>query len=201
MYIARLLYPIRVLGPGDRIGIWFDGCSRRCLGCSNPELWEFDDKYHVDLDHVLSLIDSIDKHNKIDGFTITGGDPFEQPDALMELLPCLRRVSTDILVYTGFLYSEIKDKFRDILQNVTVIIDGKYVESLNRCEILRGSTNQNIIVLDQNYNDLYSSYLSGNSEIQNFMTSDGLISVGIHRPGYQRQLDDLLKKKGLETHE
>lgn len=41
MYIARILYPVEVLGPGKRIGIWFCGCPRRCEGCSNPELWEF----------------------------------------------------------------------------------------------------------------------------------------------------------------
>lgn len=36
MYIARILYPVEVLGPGKRIGIWFCGCPRRCEGCSQP---------------------------------------------------------------------------------------------------------------------------------------------------------------------
>ena len=47
MYIARILYPVEVLGPGKRIGIWFCGCPRRCEGCSNPELWEFQERYQV----------------------------------------------------------------------------------------------------------------------------------------------------------
>lgn len=44
MYIARILYPVKVLGPGERIGIWMDGCEHGCIGCSNPELWDIQSK-------------------------------------------------------------------------------------------------------------------------------------------------------------
>lgn len=36
MYVARILYPVEVLGPGKRVGIWFSGCPSKCKGCSNP---------------------------------------------------------------------------------------------------------------------------------------------------------------------
>lgn len=36
MYVAGILYPVEVLGPGKRIGIWFSGCLSKCKGCSNP---------------------------------------------------------------------------------------------------------------------------------------------------------------------
>ena len=52
MYIARILYPVKVLGPGNRIGIWFAGCHHRCKGCSNPELWKVDEKYFVTIQPV-----------------------------------------------------------------------------------------------------------------------------------------------------
>ena len=38
MRIGRILYPIKALGPGTRIGIWVQGCPRECPGCANPEL-------------------------------------------------------------------------------------------------------------------------------------------------------------------
>lgn len=36
---------------------------------------------------MMSLIHLISREHPVDGFTITGGDPFFQPDALRELLP------------------------------------------------------------------------------------------------------------------
>lgn len=51
MYVARILYPVMVLGPGKRIGIWFVGCRHQCKGCSNPELWETAEKYQITLQH------------------------------------------------------------------------------------------------------------------------------------------------------
>lgn len=36
MYVAGILYPVEVFGPGKRIGIWFSGCLSKCKGCSNP---------------------------------------------------------------------------------------------------------------------------------------------------------------------
>ena len=86
MYIASILYPVKVLGPGNRIGIWFCGCPRRCDDCSNPELWEFQKRYKTSLETVMSLIKKIAQAHVVDGFTITGGDPFFQPEDLSHLL-------------------------------------------------------------------------------------------------------------------
>ena len=90
MYIARILYPVKVLGPGNRIGIWLSGCVHKCKGCSNPELWDFDKKYNVSVPVVMKLIKTISLKNTVDGFTITGGDPFEQADELKILLRNIR---------------------------------------------------------------------------------------------------------------
>ena len=59
MYIARILYPVETLGPGKRIGIWFCGCSKACKGCSNPELWQRQEKYRISIDSILKLIHQI----------------------------------------------------------------------------------------------------------------------------------------------
>lgn len=198
MYIARILYPVKVLGPGNRVGIWMVGCKHGCKGCSNPELWEFQDKYETSLETVLALIEQIAKDNIIDGFTITGGDPFEQPDALKKMLLQLQIFNSDILVYTGYEYDDIQKDHDDILSLVSVLIDGKYEEGKNNDSCLIGSDNQKIYYLDKNVKSIYEKYIKETkNQIQNFTSKDGIISVGIHRPNYQQELDIAVKKKGL----
>ena len=55
MNVARVLYPVRVLGPGRRVGLWLCGCQRACPGCSNPELWARRPENEVDVDEVLRM--------------------------------------------------------------------------------------------------------------------------------------------------
>ena len=200
MYVARILYPVNVLGPGKRIGIWFNGCNHHCPGCSNPELWELQERYKTTLQTLMRLVKHICDNQAVDGFTLTGGDPFTQADALRQLLPELSKFSNDILVYTGFDYEEILLKYPELVSQIGVMIDGKYIQERNNGAVLRGSDNQRIIILNDRLADKYSSYLStAQNEIQNFTSLDGVISVGIHQPGYENQVDILLRGKGLEN--
>lgn len=182
MYVARILYPVKVLGPGDRIGIWLCGCKHNCKGCSNPELWNFQDKYKISLDNVMRLIEKISTENQVDGFTITGGDPFMQYNDLHLLMQRLLSVSDDILVYTGYTIDEIENKN---INGITVLIDGRYEEKLNDNTLLRGSSNQQIHILQEKYREKYENYLeTATNQIQNFSLNDGTVSVGIHRKGF-----------------
>lgn len=182
MYVARVLYPVEVLGPGKRVGIWFCGCPRRCKGCSNPELWEFQERYLTSPRLVYELVSRIAKDHVIDGFTITGGDPMYQEAELKELLVLLKRISDDIIVYTGYRYHEMDPA---ALADISVLIDGEYVEELNDDTLLRGSSNQEIYIIDKSKEEKYSTYFkTETNKVQNFFTSDGVISVGIHKPNF-----------------
>lgn len=182
MYVARVLYPVEVLGPGKRVGIWFCGCPRRCKGCSNPELWEFNERYKTDAETIFKLVQSVADKHPIDGFTITGGDPMYQAEDLQKLLGKLLSISDDILVYTGYDIADIKPQ---MLANISVLIDGEYIEELNDNSLLRGSSNQKVHILDKAKEEKYREYFSTETnKIQNFFTSDGVVSVGIHRPNF-----------------
>ncbi len=185
MYIARILYPVEVLGPGKRIGIWFSGCSHGCVGCSNPELWQQQEKYKISIDDILALIHQISDTNPVDGFTITGGDPMGQSEELQHLLKMLKPISDDILVYTGFEIEELTEKQ---LENISVLIDGKYVEKINDNSLLRGSSNQRIHILEESQKNKYEIYLNTETnKIQNFTTNDGVVSVGIHKSDFIKE--------------
>ena len=186
MYIARILYPVEVLGPGKRIGIWFCGCPRRCKGCSNPELWQRKPEFEIPIDNLLRLIHKISDAHPVDGFTISGGEPFDQAQDLSELVKEISVISDDILIYSGYKLEELRnrnDTSTDyILNNAAMLIDGAYIEELNDNSLLRGSFNQKIHILNSGYSALYQKYLSEtHNQIQNFTTADGIVSVGIHR--------------------
>lgn len=190
MNVARILYPVQVLGPGKRVGIWVAGCPRRCKGCSNPELWTQRPEYEVSIEQLFSFIEAIARDHEIDGFTISGGDPMEQAEELVQLVKYLTTISSDILVYTGYRIDALKEQknpaIESLLAAVSVLIDGEYMEELNDDSFLRGSSNQRVYVLNPDYQDKYEAYLSeGHNQIQNFTTVDGVVSVGIHHPTFR----------------
>ena len=128
------------------------------------------------------MVKSISKEHTVDGFTITGGDPFYQADDLVELLDLLKEISEDIIVYTGYKLKELEP---DKLRYISILIDGEYIEELNDNSLLKGSSNQQFHILDDRKKEKYSTYFkTETNKVQNFFTSDGVVSVGIHRPDF-----------------
>jgi anaerobic ribonucleoside-triphosphate reductase activating protein len=191
MQIDRLLYPITTLGPGERLVIWTIGCSKHCDKCANPELWRQNQSKDVEVEQLVLLIKQNLGESKIDGVTITGGDPLEQISELSKLLPLLKEITDDILVFTGFTVQEAKtviscDEWKLIKQNVTALIDGVYIDDLNdNVCALRGSTNQEIIFFDESKKERYFEYVRKDRVIQNVFHENKMISVGIHGKDYK----------------
>jgi anaerobic ribonucleoside-triphosphate reductase activating protein len=189
MYIARILYPVEVLGCGKRVGIWFNGCPHHCDGCSNPELWEIQKRYSISLENVMELINSIKSNNHIDGFTITGGEPFYQAEALDMLTEKLTAISDDILIYSGYELQELhelkSEHIESVISRSAVLIDGKYIAELNNNCTMKGSENQQIHIFNNKYRKAYEEYLSQENRIQNFTIGNSVISVGIHKRDFK----------------
>lgn len=191
MNVARILYPVKVLGPGLRVGIWLCGCNRRCRGCSNPELWEQKPEYEISISKIIELVSKIADKNEIDGFTISGGEPMDQTEELSELIERIRQYSSDILIYTGYTLEQLRERRDDRTEKITsriaVLIDGEYKEEENVNAVIRGSSNQKIHILNTEFEETYKTYLdTAHNQIQNFTTSDGIVSVGIHRKGFSK---------------
>jgi anaerobic ribonucleoside-triphosphate reductase activating protein len=204
MNIARILYPVKVLGPGNRIGIWVSGCPRRCYGCINPELWEQRTEFEITIDRLRQVISGIASEHHVDGFTVSGGEPMAQPKELDELVRYLATVSKDILIYSGFKYDELtemdSDNIKSILKSIAVLIDGQYVDELNNGVTLRGSENQNIIILNDRFREKYENYLeTTHNQIQNFTTADGIVSVGIHNKDFKAKIASRINRGGNEN--
>ena len=179
--IARIFYPVKTLGPGNRVGVWTTGCSRRCPGCISSELQFYDKEKEFDVEAVIEMICSI-KH-PIDGFTISGGEPFHNPKALNALVQRLAVINDDILIYTGYTLNELKQismtEIDSILNTCSVLIDGPYIEGLNDDCGLRGSANQCVHIF--RHYDKYVGYEKQERKIQYVAYGNGVLMIGIPR--------------------
>lgn len=200
MKIARIIFPVNVLGRGNRVVIWTVGCTHRCKGCSNPELWDDSNAKNIDVSEIIKVVRTFN----VDGITITGGEPFMQPEELHNLIQELSIITDDILVYSGYRLNELKAMnnrhVNAVLNLIAVLIDGRYIEDRNKGQKLRGSDNQKIHILNPALKDDYEQYLNTlplASQVQNFLSSGSVISVGIHKPNFESDFDERMKNKGL----
>lgn len=203
--IARILYPVRALGPGNRLGIWLAGCPRRCPGCSNPELWQAQAGQVLSQERLQEILRPFLSRGDLDGIVVTGGDPFFQADALLPLLAYLDRFVPDILVYTGYTYQQLLhlgESARACLQHIGVLIDGPYRQDENDGHPLKGSANQRTYFLRRELRPRYTTYLAEPTHpVQNFTMKQGIISVGIHRRDFADTIEQQAKKKGMILHD
>ena len=195
MKIARILYPVHTLGPGERVAIWTYGCEHGCKNCANPELWKWEGRPQTRPESLKALLEQIKQRGAIDGVTITGGDPFLDVDSLEKILKVAGEYTQDILVYTGYTQKEITvDKVKKrLLDRIAVLIDGPYREEENNGHVLKGSANQKIYYLKEQYKESYENYIRENNGkylVENFTVRDGIISVGIHKPDFREKLEN-----------
>ena len=156
--LAACWFPVTVFGDGKKLAIWFQGCSKRCKECISPEYQEHEGGTEIGVDELFSLFGNI----KPDGLVVSGGEPFEQPEALLDLVDKYRKnYNDDILIYTGYTLEELKEAdnqlFIEIIEKTAVIIDGKYLPSLNTGMGLAGSSNQKIHIrkFQEKYENAY----------------------------------------------
>lgn len=178
--IDRIFYPVKTLGYGERLGIWTIGCPRQCKNCSNPELQTAQPDKTVSVEFIVEKIEQL--RDKIDGITITGGDPFYQPEPIKELLAKIHSLGIeDVLVYTGYTYEEIFENsiFKQLLPYIGVLVDGPYKDKLNDNISIRGSSNQNIYILKPSLSNRYRNVDNWKRESQLIVSDDRLYAVGI----------------------
>lgn len=180
--IARIYYPVKVLGPGSRVGIWTTGCLKKCKGCISPELQKYDANKELYISEIVEMINKIP--DRIDGFTISGGEPFYNPVALEALINGVSGINDDIIVFTGYKLSELQAMHNVAVDNVikmcSVIIDGEYIRELNDGIGLRGSSNQKIWIFK--YPEKYQDIENIQRQYQAISYGNRVLTIGIPNP-------------------
>ena len=180
--IHSVIEKSRVNGPGERLVVFTQGCAHGCKGCFNSALhsYEYGEK--------ISPTELLRTHHAaaLEGITVSGGEPFDQPRALESLLKAAKEVcGHTCVVYTGYEYENLVsgELTSKCLSYIDVLIDGRFVESKKEATLLaRGSTNQKFIFLTDRY-DQEDFYMPGKVEIT--IGPDGTVtSTGFSDPGF-----------------
>lgn len=130
-------------GPGLRTSIYLSGCNHHCLGCHNPQSWQYEKGKPMSVSDILAII-------KENGFNVSlsGGDPFYQIDNLLPLLQKIKNLGKNIWCYTGYTYEQIinDEKLSEALPYIDVLVDGRFDNTKRDVDLrFRGSSNQRLI--------------------------------------------------------
>jgi anaerobic ribonucleoside-triphosphate reductase activating protein len=134
-------------GIGVRTTLFVSGCHFKCYGCFNEEYQDF--AYGQQFtDETLRTILMYVSEPMVSGFSLLGGEPFDQPsEEIYHLLHTVKQeTGKSIWVWSGNTFDVLLQNHRNILECIDVLIDGQF-QMRNRDLRLRwrGSSNQRVI--------------------------------------------------------
>lgn len=181
--ISRIHFPVTTLGPGRRLGLWFQGCSIRCPGCISADTWA-SGKGLLDIDELCDRLNTWLPDS--DGITISGGEPFDQRDALIEVLTRLRAKAgaADILVYSGHPFEHLAESLQRMHGLIDALITDPYLVHSPQTLPLRGSDNQRLHLLTALGRERFAILEDGAQSFDVMFDEDGAVWLaGIPRRG------------------
>lgn len=197
--LSRVHFPVTTLGPARRLGIWFQGCSIRCDGCISADTWGPGKRPLA----LAQLLDDIQPWlAEAEGITLSGGEPFDQPDALLALLGALRqRTRVDILVYSGHPLETLQPLLQRAEGLLDALICDPFEQQQAQTRVLRGSDNQRLIFFTELGRQRLGAYerpLQADDRALDLMFDDdgSIWMAGIPRRDDLLQLRDLLHEQG-----
>lgn len=136
---------IHTLGPGPAAVIWTQGCARNCPGCASPHTFDPEGGRQVEVRAAAQWLHETGLRH----LTLSGGEPADQPAALIELITTIRRQRDwTVTMYTGHTLEALRaDRpagSAALLSHLDLLIDGPYVRRHHASLLWRGSTNQRI---------------------------------------------------------
>lgn len=197
--ISRVHFPVTTLGPGKRLGVWLQGCSIRCAGCISADTWAAGRQPIL----LSELVAQIEPWLAVaDGVTISGGEPFEQPDALRLLLRAVReRSGADVLVYSGYPFEAISTELERMQGLIDAVMTDPYRADAPQSLALRGSDNQRLVCLTPLGEERFGPLRAQEDSTRAFdvmFDEDGSVWLaGIPRREDWSALQDGLRARGL----
>ena len=199
--VDRIKKNTKVLGPGQRLAIWFHGCHRNCPGCVAIEMNRSTD-YQVYTPN--QLIECACSVSEIEGITISGGEPFDQSAEELEIfLSGVTKHGLSVMAYTGYDWAALAEDpvRRSLLAYLDILVDGPYQETEDHGELWRGSANQQIHFLSPRYRDLetFVQTQKGRPLEIELEGPHNFSFAGIPPRNFREKLKSSFAEKGLEV--
>ena len=147
--LAGIVKESVVDGPGIRMVVFLQGCPHHCTGCHNPNSHDPAGGYESS---TLAVLAELGDNKLISGLTLSGGEPFLQAAALVELASEAKKRGLSIVTYSGYLYEDLlmmgrqDEKIAELLQMTDILVDGPYQQERRDIGLaFRGSSNQRLI--------------------------------------------------------
>ncbi len=139
-----------VNGYGLRAVLWTQGCWRHCMGCQNPETWDFEGGVLVDVDEVKARLREFKGQT---GITFCGGEPFEQSEQCLEISRwCREELGWNVWSFSGYTYEQLQEAGGmkwEFLKSLDALIDGPFILAERDLTMkFRGSRNQRLLHLE-----------------------------------------------------
>ncbi len=183
--VAEIQVGTRSLGPGWRTVIWVQGCPFHCPGCYSPD-WTPDKpaQFYTPEDLFSKAISD----RRIEGITISGGEPFNQSQELEKFLHIVReRTSLNVICFSGFTFRQLiqhpSKSVHAMLHLINVLIDGAYIREKSTDLGLRGSTNQKIYHLTPAL--IHHDFISAPRVNEIHISNNKILAVGIPTSGIE----------------
>lgn len=146
-------------GLGVRVSLFVSGCRNCCPGCFNESTWDFSYGKEFTQETENEILNAL-KPDFIKGFSLLGGEPFEEENQEI-LAPFLEKIKKefplkDIWCWTGYIFEkDLQEngrkytKFTDRMLNcIDILVDGPFILSQKNLMLeFRGSENQRILHL------------------------------------------------------
>ena len=142
----------RANGPGLRSVVWVQGCTLGCPGCFNPETH---DGEGVAETWTVPTLAAWVASNDVAGLTVSGGEPFQQPEAVLGLGRACRRLGLSTIVFSGYSKAELTSRFgpTTISAAFDVAITGRFRQDARTPSGFLASDNQALWLLTERHTD------------------------------------------------
>lgn len=147
MRIAGYMQDSIVDGPGLRFTLFTQGCPHACPGCHNPQTHDPGGGMEIEAEELISIMLS---NPLTDGLTLSGGEPFSQPEECCKLAKAARENGLNVWAYSGWTFEELLQDgtpaVQALLSLCDVLVDGPFVLQKRSLSLRwRGSSNQRIL--------------------------------------------------------